>query len=778
MSKARTLANLISDNAVLADGQIAVAEVTGAAPLASPTFSGNVTTTGSFVVGNASLNENDLESIDGITAGTVAASKAVVVNSNKDASGFRNISLTGTVDGRDIATNIPASLGTAGQVLTVNSGANAGEWADVGGSPDLFAENYDGTSTAPSATGTNAIALGYSSVASGSRSLALIQGSTASGNRSIAAGLGAIASATNSIAIGSNNANASASGAIALGHDSKASGQYAIALGKSQASTEQGFAVQINNNTTSYGASGVFGSTAIGNTAKATGSVAIALGQGSIASGSKALAFGTGATASASNSVAIGYSTTANVADGVAIGGSGKQVKISGNYTLPTADGTNGQVMTTNGSGVISFAAAAGGADLYTANESSPTAQPSATGTNAIAIGDGAISTGTNSVALGKSRASGNNSLAAGISVNSTTYSSSGAGSIAMGPYANAGAANCVAIGPSANTSIYSNAVAIGRQCSSTASFQITLGHTHTEVKVSSAYTLPKVDGSANQVLTTAGNGTVSWAAAGGGADLYAANESSPTAQPSATGTNAIAIGDSAISTGSRTVAFSKSRSAGWDSIAGAILNNTTSYGTTSEGNIAFGEKAKVTGSASQGIGKLSITSGSQSMGLGYTATASGLRSYAFGYGAEATGTDTVSIGRSVTSTASNQVNIGGSTQDVRISEVYTLPKIDGSANQVLTTDGSGAVSWATAGSTTAGAVGTYAFCRRTSNLAFGTTYAGSSIVPAGASPYMTSSSPIDSGTNSSTTLSGTWRAMSFHTSVSGRSLGLFVRIS
>ena len=42
MSKARVLANLISDNAELADGQISVAEVVGAAPLASPTFTGNI----------------------------------------------------------------------------------------------------------------------------------------------------------------------------------------------------------------------------------------------------------------------------------------------------------------------------------------------------------------------------------------------------------------------------------------------------------------------------------------------------------------------------------------------------------------------------------------------------------------------------------------------------------------------------------------------------------------------------------------------------------------
>ena len=54
-----------------------------------------------------------------------------------DSPTFGNITVTGTVDGRDIATNIPASLGTAGQVLTVNAGATAGEWADAAGGGGL-----------------------------------------------------------------------------------------------------------------------------------------------------------------------------------------------------------------------------------------------------------------------------------------------------------------------------------------------------------------------------------------------------------------------------------------------------------------------------------------------------------------------------------------------------------------------------------------------------------------------------------------------------------------
>jgi len=46
MSKARTLADFISDGSEFADGTISVAEVSGAAPLASPSFTGEVNTAG------------------------------------------------------------------------------------------------------------------------------------------------------------------------------------------------------------------------------------------------------------------------------------------------------------------------------------------------------------------------------------------------------------------------------------------------------------------------------------------------------------------------------------------------------------------------------------------------------------------------------------------------------------------------------------------------------------------------------------------------------------
>ena len=64
---------------------------------AAAEFGGNVTAVGSFIIGSADLNEADMEKLDGITNGTVAANKAVVVDANKDASGFRNVTGTGAI---------------------------------------------------------------------------------------------------------------------------------------------------------------------------------------------------------------------------------------------------------------------------------------------------------------------------------------------------------------------------------------------------------------------------------------------------------------------------------------------------------------------------------------------------------------------------------------------------------------------------------------------------------------------------------------------------------
>ena len=70
------------------------------------TSTGVVTATG-FTIGNAEIIEAELEQIDGITTGTAAASKAVVLDSNKDITGLRNVTIAGdlTVNGTTTSVN-------------------------------------------------------------------------------------------------------------------------------------------------------------------------------------------------------------------------------------------------------------------------------------------------------------------------------------------------------------------------------------------------------------------------------------------------------------------------------------------------------------------------------------------------------------------------------------------------------------------------------------------------------------------------------------------------
>jgi hypothetical protein len=63
------------------------------------TIGDNLTVTGTLTLGSgAELTEAELEMLDGITAGTVIASKAIVTDSNIDITGGRNITISGELD--------------------------------------------------------------------------------------------------------------------------------------------------------------------------------------------------------------------------------------------------------------------------------------------------------------------------------------------------------------------------------------------------------------------------------------------------------------------------------------------------------------------------------------------------------------------------------------------------------------------------------------------------------------------------------------------------------
>jgi len=86
---------LVADTADINGGTIDGVTIGGSSAGA---ITGTAITGTSFVIGSADINEAELETIDGVTAGTVSASKAVVVDSNKDIASFRNVTLTGELD--------------------------------------------------------------------------------------------------------------------------------------------------------------------------------------------------------------------------------------------------------------------------------------------------------------------------------------------------------------------------------------------------------------------------------------------------------------------------------------------------------------------------------------------------------------------------------------------------------------------------------------------------------------------------------------------------------
>jgi hypothetical protein len=125
---------------------------------------------------------------------------------------------------------------------------------------------------------------------------------------------------------------------------------------------------------------------------------------------------------------------------------------------------------------------------------------------------------------------------------------------------------------------------------------------------------------------------------------LYAANESSPSAQPSATGTNAVAIGDSAAGSGTNSIALEKSRASGTRSFA--VQNNSTAYGATGTGSVAIGNAAYSTGSNSVAIGQGTNATSTGSICIGQSSSASAPGSIAFGNNVYLQGTGSVGFGK------------------------------------------------------------------------------------------------------------------------------------
>lgn len=270
----------------------------------------------------------------------------------------------------------------------VSSGSGSPYFDDDGGTP----------SVAPSAAGTDSIAIGEgASVASG---------------------------ATNSFAIGtSSSVAASVTNAIALGKSSSAAGTSAIAIGEeSDATVPNSIAIGRFSQSTAYHAIAIGSSATLANAPTASSSYTIAIGFNSLSSNVDGVSIGRSAETFSQKSIAIGLSAKVLYSSSqrsIAIGNNSKAGHAS-QFTI------NGIVIGYSSKGYKSTAG------IYSPIAIGTEANSSAS--HAIGIGSSTISSAANSISIGNSAQSSSiSAIAFGNNTNT-----SGLYSISLGNSANA----------------------------------------------------------------------------------------------------------------------------------------------------------------------------------------------------------------------------------------------------------------------------------------------------------------------------------------------------
>jgi hypothetical protein len=152
----------VSNNQISTAIDSTVVTKTGTHTLTNKTLASPVFTT-QFSIGSAVISEAELETIDGITAGTAAANKALIVDSSIDIAGIRNIGNTGTIITGGIITAAGFTIGSATmveadleQVEDITAGTAAANKAlVVDGNKDIATiRNLTSSGTLSAATGT------------------------------------------------------------------------------------------------------------------------------------------------------------------------------------------------------------------------------------------------------------------------------------------------------------------------------------------------------------------------------------------------------------------------------------------------------------------------------------------------------------------------------------------------------------------------------------------------------------------------------------------------
>ena len=371
------------------------------------------------------------------------------------------------------------------------------------------------------------------------------------------------------------------------------------------------------------------------------------------------------------------------------------------NYTLPTTDGDASQVLTTDGSGVLSWGSVIVPSDV---NENAKlgtqalVSLSSGSGNTGLGysslfrVNTGGDNTGVGRNSLinltsgGENTAVGSNTLTSlttdsqntAIGTNALRNIYSGSNNTAVGRNAlvtiNTGS-NLTAIGDFSGASVdgLTNATAIGNGAVVNASNKIQLGNASvTSVATNGSITAgtvtyPNTDGTVGQVLTTNGSGALSWttvAGGGGSGDMLKADNLSGLASASTARTN---LGLGTIAT----------QAASAVAVTGGTING-TSIGATTTSTGAFTSLT-----ASTTLGVTGATTLSSTLGVAGNTTLTN------------TGTASELRFNEPSASGTNYTAFKAAAQAGNVT--YTLPTADGTSGQVLSTNGTGTLSWATA---------------------------------------------------------------------------------
>ncbi len=360
------------------------------------------------------------------------------------------------------------------------------------------------------------------------------------------------------------------------------------------------------------------------------------------------------------------------------------------------------------------------------------------------AIGQGALNlntTGVGNTAVGSSAlsvttGSYNTSLGAASLSNSTGGSNTAVGVEALKTNISGTGNTALGFGADVSTNNLTYATAIGYNAKVQNSYTIQLGSTSlTNVKTSGTLTAgtvtyPNTHGSANQVLSTTGSGTLTWTSLSGLVPYTGASQAvnlgaydlkvngmtvgrgkgdvlSNTATGidalkinTATGVGNTAIGSSALQANTTGVSNTASgynalysNTVGYNNTAsgkGALSSNTEGFRNTAIGSTAL--SFNTTGTGNTAIGEYALYSNT----VGYNNTAIGHQANV----ASGSLSNTTAIGAFAIVSASNTIQLGNTeVTDVRTSGTLTAgtvtyPNTHGSANQVLSTTGSGTLTW------------------------------------------------------------------------------------